>query len=138
MGLFGKSFKEKVNDALDGIRGSGLQVNNLEAQIEGKVVTLKGSVPDMESLKQVITEFNKQVDTENTINNLKIKKKEQEAPVVEESERIHEVVSGDTLGKLAKTYYGKSSLYMKIFEANTDILKDPNLIKVGQKLKIPR
>jgi nucleoid-associated protein YgaU len=49
----------------------------------------------------------------------------------------HEVQAGDTLSKIAKKYYGDASLYMQIFEANTDILKDPNLIKVGQKLKIP-
>jgi nucleoid-associated protein YgaU len=49
----------------------------------------------------------------------------------------HEVKAGDTLSKIARTYYGDASLYMKIFEANQDILKDPNLIKVGQKLRIP-
>jgi nucleoid-associated protein YgaU len=47
------------------------------------------------------------------------------------------VVSGDTLGALAKKYYGKANLYMKIFEANKDQLSNPNLIKVGQKLRIP-
>ncbi len=52
-------------------------------------------------------------------------------------EQWHDVVSGDTLSKLAKKYYGDPSLYMKIFEANRDVLKDPNLIKVGQKLRIP-
>ena len=51
--------------------------------------------------------------------------------------RIHEVVSGDTLSKIAKQYYGEASKYMKIFEANKDQLKDPDHIKVGQKLKIP-
>lgn len=49
----------------------------------------------------------------------------------------HEVKSGDTLSKIAKQYYGDASLYMQIFEANKDQLKDPNLIKVGQKLRIP-
>lgn len=34
-------------------------------------------------------------------------------------------------------YYGDASLYPKIFEANKDVLKDPNLIRVGQKLRIP-
>jgi len=51
--------------------------------------------------------------------------------------QYHTVVAGDTLGKLAKTYYGDASLYMNIFEANKDQLKDPNLIRVGQKLRIP-
>lgn len=49
----------------------------------------------------------------------------------------HEVQSGDTLSKIAKKYYGDATLYMQIFEANKDQLKDPNLIKVGQKLRIP-
>ncbi|MGD0624950.1 MAG: LysM peptidoglycan-binding domain-containing protein [Thermodesulfobacteriota bacterium] len=49
----------------------------------------------------------------------------------------HEVKKGETLWKIAETYYGDGSLYTKIFEANRDTLKDPNLIKVGQKLRIP-
>jgi len=49
----------------------------------------------------------------------------------------HEVKKGETLSKIAEKYYGDQSLYPKIFEANKDILKDPNLIKVGQKLRIP-
>lgn len=49
----------------------------------------------------------------------------------------HTVVSGDTLGKISKKYYGKSGEYMAIFNANTDILKDPNMIHPGQELTIP-
>ncbi len=49
----------------------------------------------------------------------------------------HEVVAGDTLSKIAVRYYGDASLYTKIFEANKDTLKDPNKIRVGQKLRIP-
>jgi nucleoid-associated protein YgaU len=49
----------------------------------------------------------------------------------------HEVQPGETLSKIAKKYYGDASLYPQIFEANKDILKDPNKIRVGQKLKIP-
>ncbi len=51
--------------------------------------------------------------------------------------QYHEVKKGDTLWKIAEQYYGDGSLYKDIFEANKDILKDPNVIKVGQKLKIP-
>ena len=49
----------------------------------------------------------------------------------------HDVKKGDTLWKIAEHYYGDGSLYPKIFEANRDVLKDPNLIRVGQKLRIP-
>jgi nucleoid-associated protein YgaU len=47
------------------------------------------------------------------------------------------VTAGETLSKIARKYYGDASLYMQIFEANRDQLKDPDLIKVGQKLRIP-
>jgi LysM repeat protein len=51
--------------------------------------------------------------------------------------RIHKVVAGDTLSKIAKKYYGKAGDYMKIFEANKDKLKDPDKIFPGQELIIP-
>ncbi len=52
--------------------------------------------------------------------------------------QVYEVVSGDTLSKIAKHFYGDANKYMKIFEANKDQLKDPDKIKVGQKLRIPQ
>jgi nucleoid-associated protein YgaU len=49
----------------------------------------------------------------------------------------HEVKKGETLWKIAEQYYGDGSLYQKIFAANRDILKDPDRINIGQKLRIP-
>ncbi|HUL71613.1 MAG TPA: LysM peptidoglycan-binding domain-containing protein [Vicinamibacterales bacterium] len=49
----------------------------------------------------------------------------------------YEVKKGDTLSKIAKEFYGDASLYPKIFEANKDQLSNPDLIRVGQKLRIP-
>ncbi|NLV30167.1 MAG: LysM peptidoglycan-binding domain-containing protein [Acidobacteria bacterium] len=51
--------------------------------------------------------------------------------------KTYTVQPGDTLSKLAKQFYGNAGAYMKIFDANKDQLTDPNLIKVGQVLKIP-
>jgi nucleoid-associated protein YgaU len=53
------------------------------------------------------------------------------------AEQFHEVVKGESLWKIAERYYGDGSLYPKIFEANRDVLKDPDRIKVGQRLRIP-
>jgi uncharacterized protein YidB (DUF937 family) len=47
------------------------------------------------------------------------------------------VVSGDTLSKIAKRHYGRADQWPRIFEANRDILKDPDRIYPGQELRIP-
>ena len=49
----------------------------------------------------------------------------------------HTVEKGETLGGIAKHYYGKAMKYQEIFKANKDILKNPDVIHPGQELKIP-
>jgi len=49
----------------------------------------------------------------------------------------HVVQSGDSLSKIAKSAYDNAGDYMRIFEANNDILKNPDLIHPGQRLKLP-
>ena len=51
--------------------------------------------------------------------------------------KLYEVVSGDSLSKIAKREYGDANEWKRIYEANRDLLKDPNKISPGQKLKIP-
>jgi len=51
--------------------------------------------------------------------------------------RTYTVVAGDNLSKIAKNFYGDANKWKKIFEANRDIIKNPDLIKPGQTLKIP-
>ncbi|MCS7037603.1 MAG: LysM peptidoglycan-binding domain-containing protein [Saprospiraceae bacterium] len=49
----------------------------------------------------------------------------------------HTVQKGESLSKIAQHYYGDMKKYMAIFEANRDILNDPDLIHPGQVLTIP-
>ncbi len=49
----------------------------------------------------------------------------------------HVVQKGETLGKIAKHYFGDAMKYKQIFEANTDKLKNPDLIHPDQELVIP-
>ena len=48
------------------------------------------------------------------------------------------VQKGDTLGGISMKVYGTSKRWKQIFEANQDVLKDPNRLKVGQVLRIPK
>jgi LysM repeat protein len=47
------------------------------------------------------------------------------------------VKSGESLSKIAKDVYDNGNMYMKIFEANKDQLKNPDTIHPGQKLALP-
>jgi LysM repeat protein len=53
------------------------------------------------------------------------------------SPRIHVVKDGDTLERIAQSYYGRRSAWPKIQEANADILKGSTALRIGMKLKIP-
>ena len=137
--LFGKSFGNQVQEAITDIAATTPGVSGLGAEVNGKVITLKGMADSREAANLVMSKIDQAVKADNIVNAIEVKKApEPEAapePVVEK--RIYEVVSGDTLGAISKKYYGKAGDYMKIFEANRDILDNPDLIKVGQKLQIP-
>jgi nucleoid-associated protein YgaU len=51
--------------------------------------------------------------------------------------RTYVVVSGDSLSKIAKREYGDAQKWPKIYEANRNIIKNPDLIYPGQELRIP-
>lgn len=50
---------------------------------------------------------------------------------------LYVVQKGDVLGTIAQKVYGTSKKWQKIYDANRDVLKDPNSLKVGMKLRIP-
>ena len=56
---------------------------------------------------------------------------------VEPEAQFYTVVSGDTLGKIAKNFYGNAMKYPVIFEANKPMLEHPDKIYPGQVLRIP-
>lgn len=53
------------------------------------------------------------------------------------SGRTHVVAKGDTLSSIARKYYGDSSKWKTIFNANRNRISDPNRLTVGTKLIIP-
>lgn len=150
MGLFGKSLEEKTAEAVKSLRGTIKGLKSLDAAVDGKTVTLTGEADSIEAKGKAMAEFNKLVETENTINKISIPKAAAPPPAAAAvltggapaaaaapEAKVHVVEKGDTLSAIAKKYYGKANAYMKIFEANRDVLTDPDKIKPGQKLRIP-
>lgn len=50
----------------------------------------------------------------------------------------YEVQAGDTLSGIAQQFYGDGALFQRIFQANRDRLTNPNLIEIGQILRVPQ
>ena len=63
--------------------------------------------------------------------------KEDLAKEAEWTSKSYTVVKGDTLGKIAKEFYGNAAKYPLIFEANKPMLSHPDKIYPGQMLRIP-
>ena len=107
-----------------------LQVENLNITIDDDAATISGKAYDQATKEKVILVVGNSngiatVDDQMTVEH------------VEPEAQFHTVVSGDTLGKIAKAFYGNAMKYPVIFEANKPMLTDPDKIYPGQVLRIP-
>ena len=112
------------------INDLGLQVEDLSVLVDDDTVKISGLAYDQATREKVIlvagnTAGIATVDDQMTVEN------------VEPVAQFHTVVSGDTLGKIAKNYYGNAMKYPEIFEANKPMLSHPDKIYPGQVLRIP-
>ena len=58
------------------------------------------------------------------------------APVATQA-RVHVVQDGDSLTRISSRYYGTTGRWQEIYDANRDVLKGENALRLGQRLKIP-
>jgi nucleoid-associated protein YgaU len=106
-------------------------VSNLEVTVQDGVATLTGEAESAEAMeKAVLMAGNVKGISEVRADGLT-------APVAEVEVQYYEIQSGDTLSAIAAKFYGKASDYPLIFEANREVIKDPDLIYPGQKIRIP-
>jgi len=116
------------------IKTSG--INNIEVEFDDGVATICGDCANQATKDNAILMVGNIAGVEKVVaDDMRVPPPAPEEP--EEKAEFYEIVSGDTLGGIAKRYYGKASAYMRIFEANRDIISDPNKIYPGQKIKIP-
>ena len=52
-------------------------------------------------------------------------------------ESTYTIEKGDTLSKIAQERYGRAGAWREIFEANRDVIEDPDRIFPGQVIKLP-
>lgn len=112
------------------IKDLDLKVEGLKIHIDDDKATISGAAYDQATKEKVVLVVGNSSGIATVDDQMTVENSEPEA-------QFHTVVSGDTLGKIAKKYYGNAMKYPVIFEANKPMLKDPDLIYPGQVLRIP-
>ena len=130
-----EQYKQKYASALAAVRANNVRLDHLHVQ-DGKFF-MQGAAPN-EACKNRVWDAIQAADPtySDLICDLAIDSS-LPAPAEAPAAQSYTVKPGDTLSKIARNFYGDANAYMKIFEANTDQLDDPNKIKVGQELVIP-
>ncbi len=106
-------------------------ISSLDVEFKEGVVSISGQAGSAEAMeKAVLMAGNIQGVTEVKIDKLQV-------PSVQVKVEYYIIKKGDTLSAIAKQFYGRANDYPKIFEANREVIKDPNLIFPGQKIRIP-
>lgn len=111
-------------------------IDNLAVDFDDGVVTLCGECMCVADREQAILVAGNIQGVEKVVaNELTARPPKPEEP--EDKSEFYEIQKGDTLGGIAKRYYGKGSEYMRIFNANKGVIEDPDRIYPGQKIRIP-
>lgn len=159
--VFGGTEPEKHSEPYKPLRQhvaeAGIASDALNFRFENSVLIVEGNVPDQATREKVILIVGNvngvgQVDDRLVVGKPPAPAEVAAAAVMAVADnaaseavqapsdwttKTYTVQKGDTLGAIARKMYGKSSLYPKIFEANTPMLKDPDKIYPGQVLRIP-
>lgn len=85
--------------------------------------SLKTATKSLSALNQVTTEPKKEVQTSSNTPST--------------NTRTYTIVQGDTLWSIAVKFYGSGKDYTKIYEANKDKIKNPNIVVPGWVITIP-
>jgi nucleoid-associated protein YgaU len=130
-----EQLQAKYQSVIDLGKARGVSWKNVH--VENEKLLLRGAAPN-EEIKNAVWTAIKAVDAKyaDLVADLTVDPS-LPVPASAKGSQVYEVVAGDSLSKIAKRFYGDAARYTKIFEANRDQLKDPNVIQPGQKLKIP-
>lgn len=128
--------KSKIEAIEKAILSSGVGVSGLAVSFSDGTASVKGSV-DSSSDSDAVVAAIKNVDGVSDVNN-GLSVSGGSGSSGGGGGQSYTVASGDTLSAIAQKFYGDSSQYMKIYEANkATIGGNPDMIQVGQNLLIP-
>lgn len=151
MGLFdfaseiGSKLFDSTENAAEQIKAAieaeNLPIDKLGVKFASGKVTIIGICCDQETVEKAILIAGNVQGVSQVIPEIYVSDEEEAASiaVADTNDKVEYYViqSGDTLSKLAKQYYDDAMQYTRLFEANREVIKDPDKIYVGQKIRIP-
>lgn len=126
---------EKAVKLTDAVNSLELVVTNLDISVDDDKATIHGEAADLATKEKVVLVVGNTEGIAAVEDNMTVAEVEEIA--LEEMAQFHTVAKGDTLGKIAKEFYGNAMKYPVIFEANKPMLSHPDKIYPGQVLRIP-
>ena len=127
----GISNEQKVTLLKGIVTSHGLDIKDMSLDVDGDTVTVYGKVTSQDEAEKVVLALGNVSGIATVDDRISIVTPPAPPSV------FHTVEKGDTLGKIAKKYYGDAMKYPVIFEANKPMLSDPDKIYPGQSLRIP-
>ena len=122
---------EKIKEAIE---GNNPGVSNLTVSLDDEICTLAGSCDSVEAKEKTVLMAGNMKGVA-SVNGEGLTAPEPEVVVEVE---YYTIKSGDTLWGISQEFLGNGSKYMEIFEANREVIEDPDKIFVGQKIRIPK
>ncbi len=124
---------EKAAGLTSAVTDLGFVVEGLSIEVDDENAKIWGEADSQETKEKVVLVVGNTAGIASVEDNMTVAEAEEEVPMAQ----FHTVERGDTLGKIAKTYYGNAMKYPVIFEANKPMLSHPDKIYPGQVLRIP-
>lgn len=137
--IFGKKEQEapveekkslQAQALLDYVKQLGLPYNKIKLSVTDDDVKVEGEVAAQADAEKIVLAIGNVEGVDQVDNLMTVATPAPQA-------QFYTVVSGDTLSKISKTFYGDANKYNTIFEANKPMLTHPDKIYPGQVLRIP-
>lgn len=133
--VFGIGDANAAEQIKENIEANNPGVNDLSVSLDDEVCTLEGNCDSIEAKEKTVLMAGNMKGV-GSVNGDGLIAPE---PVVEQAAepQYYVIESGDTLWGIAAKFLGNGSKYPEIFEANREVIEDPDKIFVGQKIRIP-
>jgi nucleoid-associated protein YgaU len=122
--------RQKATALTNLVNQMGLKAQDLAITVDGDKATVKGKTDSQEEKEKIVLLVGNSEGIGSVDDQLQVTNPEPPA-------QYYDVKPGDNLSKISKQFYGDPNKYNLIFEANRPMLKNPDAIFPGQKLRIP-